>query len=290
MGLMRRIFSQTAEITSQLFLTRATIQSMSQVPKVADTATTFRRAQEIISSITAMLCSQPSLRARAIITGGYYSTINAGEGRNKIYVGDSYYNHRNTILSSSGADLISISGDSYENSIIAGGGNNTIYGGLGSNNTVTAGAGDDKVTVGGSSYVNVGNGKNNISISSGSNVKIISGGGSDIINVASSKSSRYSNNIQAGAGNNFINNSNVMQSTITAGTGKLLPADITQRLTRAMEKIKFTSATVITITKIRFYRAVEQISFQSLAIHMKTALSRAEEIIQFMAGSAQIIL
>ena len=154
-----------------------------------------------------------------IITGGYYSTINAGDGRNKIYVGDSYYNYKNTIISGSGADLISISGSSYENSIIAGEGNNTIYGGLGSNNTVTAGAGDDKVTVGGSSYVNVGNGKNNISISSGSNVKIISGGGSDIINVASSKSRRYSNLIYAGAGNNFINNSNVMQSTITAGTG-----------------------------------------------------------------------
>ena len=154
-----------------------------------------------------------------IITGGYYSTINAGDGRNKIYVGDSYYNYKNTIISGSGADLISISGSSYENSIIAGGGNNTIYGGLGSNNTVMTGSGNDKVTVGGSSYVNVGNGKNNISISSGSNAKIISGAGNDIINVASSESSRYSNLIYAGAGNNRINNSNVMQSTIISGDG-----------------------------------------------------------------------
>ena len=82
---------------------------------------------------------------------------------------------------------------------------------------MTGGSGNDYVRSGGG-YINIGDGKNNVSISKGSST-IISGSGDDTINLASTTTSRYYNVINAGAGNNYINNSNVERSTIVAGSG-----------------------------------------------------------------------
>ena len=153
-----------------------------------------------------------------IITGGYFALINAGNGTNRITVTTADGN--NSITAGTGKDYISITGSSGNNYIDAGKGNNTVYGGLGNNNTVLSGTGNHRVTIGGG-LVSLGNGSmgSKISLDSYGGASVISGNGNDTLDVAKSSYSRYKNFISMGDGNNLINNSNIMQSTISAGKG-----------------------------------------------------------------------
>ena len=150
----------------------------------------------------------------SIISGGSYSTINVGAGKNLITLKSGSSN--NKIIAGSGNDSVLINDSGSDNKISLGAGNNTVKSASGRENVYT-GDGDDKVTVAGG-YISVGGGKNNVSLNSGDS-EIISGSGDDSIYVANIGKERCHNTINAGDGNNYINNSNVELSAINAGSG-----------------------------------------------------------------------
>ena len=148
-----------------------------------------------------------------IITGGYYSTIDAGNGDNNISVVNST---NSTVNAGTGNDLVEMASGSGENVISVGGGNNTVYAGNGTN-SVTAGAGNDIVTSG-AGYISVGNGNNSVSLKYGAST-VIGGAGNDFVDVATYSYSRYDNIFILGDGDNYVNNDDVQRSSIITGNG-----------------------------------------------------------------------
>ena len=150
----------------------------------------------------------------SVITDIDNSTINVGTGDNFV----SLYSEGDSVIAGSGNDYVLIKYGGNMTSL--GSGNNTLI--SDGRETVTAGNGVDKITVAGGN-INVGGGKNNVFITYGGDTTIYAGADDDKINVADkaeeTNEERYYNYIDAGDGNNFINNSNVELSTIFAGSG-----------------------------------------------------------------------
>ena len=154
----------------------------------------------------------------SIITGGYYASIRASGGHNKITVTTADGN--NSITAASGNDYVSITGASGYNYINVGKGNNTVKGGTGNGNTVLAGDGNNRITIGGGlvSLGNAGTG-NRVSLDAYGGSSVISGTGNDTLVVSKTNYSRYYNFIDLGDGDNYVNNSNILHSTILTGAG-----------------------------------------------------------------------
>ncbi len=153
-----------------------------------------------------------------ITSGGYFSSILASGGHNRIIL--TTENGNNTITAFSGNDYVSIKGASGNNYINVGKGKNTVRGGTGNSSTVIAGDGNNYVSIGGG-LVSLGNASTGSKVSLGSygSASIISGSGNDTLLVAKADGARYYNVIDMGEGNNYINNSNILHSTISAGAG-----------------------------------------------------------------------
>ncbi|MBE8953604.1 MAG: hypothetical protein SR1Q7_10760 [Quinella sp. 1Q7] len=144
------------------------------------------------------------------------STINVGAGENFV----SLYSSGDSVIAGSGDDYVIMAYNGGGNNASLGSGNNTLI--SSGRENVTAGAGDDKVTVAGG-HLELGDGKNNVLLTYGGNTDIFTGAGNDTINVDDKAEevtdTRTKNYIDAGDGNNYINNSNVELSTIAAGSG-----------------------------------------------------------------------
>ena len=153
-----------------------------------------------------------------ITSGGYFSSIVAGGGNNRVSISTEQGN--NTITAASGNDFVSITGASGSNYINVGKGKNTVKGGTGNANSVLAGNGNNFVTIGGG-LVSLGNATtgSKISLSAYGSASVISGTGNDTLNVAKADGARYYNYISISGGNNYINNSTVERSQISVGSG-----------------------------------------------------------------------
>ncbi|MBQ6005266.1 MAG: hypothetical protein IJL14_03350, partial [Selenomonadaceae bacterium] len=68
-------------------------------------------------------------------------------------------------------------------------------------------------------WIDAGTDNNLVSLAATGNVSVISGTGNDTIDVATVDGARYNNFINVSGGDNIINNSNILQSTIYAGDG-----------------------------------------------------------------------
>ncbi|MBQ3727280.1 MAG: hypothetical protein II902_09490, partial [Selenomonadaceae bacterium] len=141
-----------------------------------------------------------------IISGGYYSSINAGDGNNSITISNNQGG--NSIVAGSKNDFVNVAEGSYNNYIKIGAGNNTVEA-LGLYNSVIGGDGDSRVSIG-SGYVKLGDGNGNeISLGASGGSSVISGSGDDTINFAEAKGNVYHSFISVSGGDNLINNSNI---------------------------------------------------------------------------------
>ena len=81
-------------------------------------------------------------------------------------------------------------------------------------------AGDDTIVNDKSGVrIDAGTDNNLVSLSATGGVSVFSGGGKDTVEVATVDGARYYNYINISGGNNYINNSNILHSTIKAGAG-----------------------------------------------------------------------